>query len=139
MRPQVNTESFRLMQLDFPLYHCWWCGRSLADHPEGWYMPWLIERAHIVNNPRVEDRRVCIMLCSMCHQVQHGAQLVLPGMRSLCAPTLAESLWIKLKRDPSYYDREFLQEFSIRKIPRARAPRREVLRAYADRRWGSVA
>lgn len=131
----IDEDSFKNFLLETALPWCWWCGRTAGDRPAGWGAPaWLIERAHIVNNPRVKDRRVCVLLCSLCHKVQHGEQLVLLGMQSLVAPTLAELLWLKSQRDKKYYNRTYMQRFSIRQLPRARAPREEVLRAY----WARV-
>ncbi len=133
-RPQIDKESFRMMRLEVVWDCCWWCGRTQAEKPAGWGSPWLIERAHIVNNPRAEDRRACILLCSWCHKVQHGEQIVLPGCESLCRPEVKHMLWLKSKFDASYYDREFLSHFCIGVLPRAVAPRPEVLWAWEDRR-----
>ncbi len=44
---------------------CWYCGRGYTDIPDWWHAPWVIERAHIVNKPRAEDRRAAILLCSL--------------------------------------------------------------------------
>jgi len=56
---------YRDMTKHFPR-HCWACrGRR---KPEWWHAPWNpVERAHIVNKPRVEDRRAVVLLCPLCH------------------------------------------------------------------------
>lgn len=95
------------------------------DAPEGWCGPWLIERAHIVNSPRRQDRRVVILLCSFCHRVQHGEQLVLPGMEALTL-TLREMLWLKKHYDRPYYDRKFIRansNYNKGKLPNAVRPK----------------
>ena len=120
-----------LMQADHPW--CWWCGRGVESMPSGWFGPWLIERAHIVNNPRREDARAIVLLCSACHRVQHGEQLVVPGSEFLF-PTLSNMLWLKRHHDPRRYDRQFLQWNTIRRLPRARRPPVEVMNQYNARR-----
>lgn len=113
---------------------CWWCGRGLEHQPASWSAPWIIERAHIVNNPRREDRRAVVLLCSMCHRVQHGEQLVLPGMTQIVRPGLAQLIWMKRNRDPEFFCREFLQANHIGRLPSARAPHKTVLSMYQQRR-----
>lgn len=121
-----------LPSTDFPW--CWFCGRDALQRPEGWYGKFLTERAHIVNKPRLENRRSVILLCSLCHKVQHGEQLALPGLAKLIVPTLSSILWLKQRFDPKFYDREFLQRSSITKLPTARKPPREVIENYYSRR-----
>jgi hypothetical protein len=121
-----------LMHTEFP--HCWWCGRGVEHKPDSWFAPWLIERAHIVSSPRVEDRRAVVLLCSMCHRVSHGEQLVLPSMEKLVVPQVSHMVWLKKRFDHSHYDRAFLNSLSIAMLPRAKAPQKEVLDNYASRR-----
>ena len=91
----------------------------------GWRKPDQIikpyERAHIVNSPRREDRRVAALLCSRCHAVQHGLKFDKSLMVE--SPTLAELIWLKKKHDPKYYDREFMQANCLTVLPRADRPR----------------
>ena len=89
----------------------------MESRPAGWDGPWLIERAHIVSQPRVEDRRAAILLCTVCHRVQHGEKIAQAEMRPV---TLPEMLWLKSVRDPEFYDRRFLQRHHVGKLPRAR-------------------
>jgi hypothetical protein len=80
----------------------------------GYYAPWFIERAHIVNKPRICDRRAVVLLCSVCHKFQHGERLsgfLRPKLQ------LEHLLAIKFTCDPDYYDHEFLQRYSVRILP----------------------
>jgi len=109
----IDTASFATMLLDTNYPWCWQCGRMPpGDRPTQWNAPWLLHRAHLVNKPRVEDRRVCVLLCPKCHtQFDSG-----------CGLSLAEMLWIKRKFDPAYYDRPFMQKFATKKLPAIRQP-----------------
>ena len=110
-----------LQEFDF----CWACGRdtSYSSIPTGWYGIWTIDRAHIVNQPRVEDRRAVCALCRLCHVQQHGKHVVTPDRSIHWRPLKRQHLlWLKRKFDPEFYDRLFLQRYSIRTLPRAVAP-----------------
>jgi hypothetical protein len=132
---KLIAATYKSMLADIERPWCFWCGRGLEHKPSGWYgAPWLVERAHIVAFPRVEDRRAVILLCSWCHKVQHGEQLVLPGMAQMkLVPTVANMLWLKLNFDPDYYDLEWLRDHSISRLPRATCSRR-ALKNYSQRR-----
>lgn len=88
---------------------CWACGATRK--PFGYYGPWLIERAHIANKPRREDRRLVVMLCSICHKFSHGEY-----MSSFLRPKLTPGQMIALKSqfDPDWFDLGFIQKHSIR-------------------------
>ena len=88
---------------------CWACGRgtNFRDRPPNWYAPWLIHRAHIVNQPRLKDRRVVNLLCPLCHINYDGdGDLKLEHMITL-----------KAVFDPKFFDIKLLQHCSIRKLP----------------------
>jgi hypothetical protein len=89
--------------------HCWACGAF--RRPEGYYGPWLIERAHIANKPRREDRRLVVMLCSICHKFSHGEY-----MSRFLRPKLTAGQMISLKSqcDPDWFDLKFIQKHSVR-------------------------
>lgn len=93
---------------------CWACGATAR--PEWWYGPWLPnERAHIVAQPRVEDVRVIVCLCSTCHRIQTNATF--PNLRDVPPLKLEHMLKLKLTNDPLNYDVEFLEKHSVRKMP----------------------
>jgi len=129
--PEATKYKNVLAEIAYPF--CWWCGRGAEHRPASWHTPWLIERAHIVSNPRAEDRRAVILLCTMCHMVQHGHQLVLPGC-TVIKPDINNMLWLKRRFDPEYYDRAFLKRHIIGCLPFSRTPPKEVLAAYRERR-----
>ena len=93
---------------------CWACGRRECDQPAGWFGPWMIERAHIVNKPRREDRRVVVQLCSLCHKQQHGERFADHPLPKL---TVANLVWLKIKADAGWYDEAYLRRCSVRCIP----------------------
>lgn len=128
-----HADKYRLMLLQTPYQWCWSCGRTSRVQPTWWGGPWLIERAHIVSQPRELDRRVAILLCSLCHKAQHGYQF--GDGKQPPALTLAGMLWLKRTFDPEYYDREFMQAKSVQRLPRAQRPkaceREYQSRAYA--------
>lgn len=109
---------------------CWLCGARPREQPRWWHAPWLIERAHIVAAPRRQDRRAVILLCSLCHRLEHGQEI--DGR--VLQLTLAHKLWLKLHRDPSNYDRKFLRANSHTNLPRAERHKFDDLHAmYFDR------
>jgi hypothetical protein len=119
-KPKRNRESsedrerYRTMVPDCGAT-CWNCGRTANQRPRWWHAPWLIERAHIVNQPRVERREVCLLLCSLCHKVDHGERFAeLPHLEPL---TMLEKLRTKKRFDPDFYDEALLQKCSVRRLP----------------------
>lgn len=121
-----DPESFKTMLLSVDKRWCWACGRMSVDRPRGWAGPWLIERAHIVNKPRVEDRRVCVLLCTRCHQRSHG----LSGPKI----SLENMLWLKMKFDPVFYHRAFLGRYCVGNLPRAKKMPAYFVNVYKLRR-----
>jgi hypothetical protein len=109
---------------------CWACGRRQCDRPLWWYGPWLIERAHIVNKPRREDRRAVILLCSLCHKQQHGERFAQDESAKL---TVANMVWLKQKADAAWFDMAFLSRCSVRIVPDGVEPmehRKEFIRRW---------
>ncbi|MCR9292889.1 MAG: hypothetical protein NXI32_09230 [bacterium] len=127
----MDEYKFMLVQTDYP--HCWFCGRTAQDQPQGWFAPWVIERSHVVNKPRVEDRRVVVLLCPVCHRREHGQTLLVDDLPS---PSLANMLWMKFVFDQQFWSPKFLRAHSIGNLPTAEPPPAEVRHAYA-RRQGS--
>ncbi len=123
---------------------CWACGRdgSFRDKPDGWFSVWLIERAHLFSGNRIKDVRACVLLCSLCHKIQHGHHVVLDGKRvEYPRLTREHMLWLKRYRDPENYDIEFLRGLSIKKIAQVRThwtPPKCYIDSYNARR-GNVA
>ena len=85
------------------------------DRPEWWCAPWFLHRAHIVSQPRREDRRAIILLCPVCHGIQHGERY--PQVVGWDKIAVAELLWLKQQRDPQWFDLEWLQRHSVRRLP----------------------
>jgi len=125
------------MLAEVDLQWCWACGRddSFIHKPEHWHARWELHRAHIVNKPRIEDRRVVAILCPLCHGITHGTnygtELVPIGFPRL---SLANLLWLKFHRDPGYWEPAFLQRFSIKRLPLPKAPANIYLASYESRR-----
>jgi hypothetical protein len=71
----------------------------------------MIERAHIANKPRREDRRLVVMLCTICHKSSHGERVA-----NFSRPKLSANQLLEIKRsvDPEWYDAEFVGKHSIR-------------------------
>jgi hypothetical protein len=108
--------AFASMHLDFeePL-RCWLCRRNHADRPAWWGAPFSVVRQHILRNPRLDDRRVVILLCSMCHGLAHGERYGALG--ELPEFTLANQLWLKWKFDRAWADFPWLAEKFQRALP----------------------
>lgn len=98
---------------------CWACGRDETQIPKGWFGPWHIDRAHIVHSPRVEDRRLVVLLCRMDHDRFAGASIPSCPGHKYPRLTIGNLIWLKWKFDPEYFDRAFLQRYSVRRLPRA--------------------
>lgn len=107
-------ESWNNYLLEAPYPYCYWCGRSRHDQPRWWSTRFIIERAHVVNKPRRLDRRHAILLCSMCHMMEHGAEF---DRSTLRAPTLPEMLMCKWTFDRKYFDRASMQESYVGRLP----------------------
>lgn len=119
---------------------CWACGRdgSFVSKPPGWFAPWFLERSHIVNKPRIEDRRLVVILCPLCHASFHGQRIVTPA-RSLGCPRLelAHLLWLKQTFDLDFFEVDFLQQHSVRALP-VPAPTPQCYRLEYQYRRGDV-
>lgn len=126
-RKTAEYEAYCTMYMDHPQMWCWACGRDWLGRPEWWHGPWVIERAHIVNKPRAEDRRAVNFLCSACHDTQHGETLAGWGLPKL---TVANMLWLKREHDPQFYDRDFLQKHSVQRLPEPEEPPAVFLESY---------
>ena len=93
---------------------CWAC---FADRrPVNYFVPWMIERAHIVNKPRREDRRLVVMLCSICHKANHGERISRHERPRL---TVAMMVGLKIEHDSLWVDLEYMQRHSVRRISEA--------------------
>lgn len=104
-------------------WKCWFCGRTdgFQDRPRWFNAAWMLDRTHIVNKPRVNDRRAIIVTCRVCHEVQHGTHFAdAPDWPQL---DLSGMLWLKKHFDPQWYDRAWLQRHSVRRLPRAKRPK----------------
>ena len=96
---------------EFPAI-CWACGTRRK--PSWYHLPFSIERAHIVNQPRLLDRRCVVLLSSICHRVQEGERFSSDDRNQL---STANMLWLKKEHDPDFFDLEFLQKCSVRILP----------------------
>ena len=92
-------------------HRCWACFSN--SKPKNYLGPWLIERAHIVNKPRREDRRLVVMLCTICHKANHGERIA-----GNIRPRLTTSMMIQIKKefDPLWFDLEFMGKHSVRML-----------------------
>ena len=81
----------------------------------------------MVNKPRREDVRAVVLLCSMCHDLQHGEDL---PRAQLCAPTLSTMLWTKRLFDRANYSRKWLESNQVQRLPRIAAPPASVQKVF---------
>ena len=93
--------------------YCWRCGRKGHQRPEWWNAPFGLERCHLFTNPRLEDRRVVFCACSLCHRIQHGDRFQEDPRKPLPLEHLID---LKRQWDPDYFDLEFLQKCSLRRL-----------------------
>lgn len=138
MRPYEQDDYKALREYEVfaevhPHFFCWACGRTgrYQDKPAWWFGPWLIERAHIANKPRARDRRAVILLCSLCHRVQHGERFKGSDLPQL---TTENMRWLKCCADSEWYDEEFLRRHSIRRDMLVHEPPREYQDEFINRR-----
>lgn len=132
MRSAVADEdSYKRFRTEHPQPWCWACGRGESDRPRWWYVPWVIERSHIVSKPRIDDRRVAALLCSGCHKTSHGERIAGWTMPKL---SLANLLWLKKRFDPAYYNRQFMRRYSVGNLPSAMRITARFREEYASRR-----
>lgn len=116
------NDPYEMFKIDHRYPWCWWCGRSEYDAPEGWFGPFLVERAHIVNKPRVQDVRAVVLLCSLCHRAQHGA--IVKNALPQCME--GHMIWMKRVFDARVHDMEFLQQHSVGRLARTCKPPQAV-------------
>jgi len=121
------------MFFDSEYQWCWWCGRDCMQKPKWWHGPWMVERAHIVNKPRKRDRRVAVLLCSMCHKRSHGMRFP-ECTDTFGPPTIEQMLAIKWAFDPLFYSNQTMQMCSVRRLPQPESPPPEVMKEYLTRR-----
>lgn len=107
------NQLYKNMKADFPNY-CWACREygTYQGKPVWWGAVWQIERAHIVNKPRQEDRRAVVLLCPLCHNSLDQRNSYPHDSRPRL--TVEHAIWLKSVKDPEYYDLEFLIKNSIR-------------------------
>jgi hypothetical protein len=127
-------DDYDRFMIDTPFPWCWHCGRGPSDRPGMWFASWLIERSHVTSNPRRLDPRAVVALCSWCHKISHGIDIVVPKETAPPAPTLPNMLWLKNMFDPRRYDRAFLERSCIGRLPRAACPPPAVQLLYRSRR-----
>lgn len=118
----TTAQLYRDFIRDHQFNHCWACGRTQDDRPDRWFADWWIDRAHLVNKPRVEDVRLVVLLCRLCHSRVSGARIVACPGHDWPRLRLEHLLWLKKVRDPENYDREFLKRFTVQRLPSARRP-----------------
>lgn len=131
-----DLESWNSFLVDTEFPWCWWCGRGV-EHFVGIdaSFPLFVQRAHVVSKPRRRDRRAAVLLCSLCHHVEHNGSLCLSGFEALTSPLLAHKLWLKKVFDVRYFSLSFLQANMVGKLPGALVkPPPEVVSEYQVRR-----
>ena len=131
----ISKQDYRNFKHNTLWPHCWLCGREERDRPAWWNAPFGLDRAHIVSTPRNEDIRVINLLCSWCHGISHGTRYAAERRPPI---TLATKLWLKERFDPANFSLEFLQHFSVRRLPAAEAPHAIYLAEYRKRHPGEV-
>ena len=117
-RRKTHDPAYENMRLDLSIpQRCWRCGRTERDVPSWWHAPWTVERAHIVNKPRAEDRRAVVLLCSFCHRSQHGERFHVAAYRE----PLPLRILLAMKKfiDPMYFDRGWLACHHVGRLPSA--------------------
>lgn len=98
----AGAQQYWQMTKNADIAFCWCCGRGQGDRPADWFAPWKLQRAHIVQSPRIEDRRVVILSCPLCHHAGIHGERIVTSERDGQWPRLEleHLLWIKLKHDP---------------------------------------
>lgn len=102
------------MRQQFPP-RCWHC---MAERRPEWYAgPWMPnERSHIVNNPRLLDRRCAVLLCSVCHGQSHGTRYAAPDVALPAKLSRWDMIGLKYLFDPEYFDLEFLEACCVGRL-----------------------
>ena len=128
--PKVDPYKETLQDIPFG---CWYCGRYMHQRPDYWRAGFYLERAHIVNHPRIEDRRCVVILCSCCHRAYHDKGL---NGYELPIVTVGNMLWLKRTFDREYYDRTFMRKYSVSSLPACEVPPKRVMEAFLSRNVG---
>lgn len=98
----------------FPI--CFWC-RGMGAKERGGIAGRLVN-AHLVGGPgRRHDRRAIIRLHDECHRLSHGERIVRHG-QVLPTIDLGGMLWLKRHHDPDWFDLDYLDSISTRRIDR---------------------
>lgn len=126
----TTAQLYRHFIKEHELPFCWLCGRDASERPQWWNAAWLLHRAHIVASPRVEDVRLIWIGCPWCHAVSEGIRFAGAERPKILRANL---LWLKRERDLENFDLEFLQRFSVQRLPRAVAPHSVYLSEYQGR------
>ncbi len=107
------NQAYQNMKANF-YNRCWACRASGAGlgRPRWWNAHWQIDRAHITNKPRREDRRAVVLLCPLCHASLD--QRVSYPDDSRPRLTTNNAIWLKSIIDPEFYDLDFLKANSVR-------------------------
>lgn len=120
--PTTVAQDYRHFKSNTLYPWCWGCGRDESQKPDRWFAEWWLDRAHIVNKPRVEDVRLVVLLCRLCHSRFSGARIVACQGHDWPRLTVGHLLWLKRRFDPENFDRAFMQRYSIQRLPRAQRP-----------------
>ncbi len=113
---------------------CWACGRDESQRPDRWFSEWYLDRAHICNKPRVEDVRLIVQLCRLCHARFSGARIPACEGHDWPRLTVANLLFLKERFQPEQFDRGFLQRHSVQILPDAAPLPNCYVQAYRARR-----
>lgn len=96
--------------------HCWACHSSFDQCPPWWMAPWVPnERAHVVNQTRIESVKVIVSLCTSCHYLAHGNRIA-----GCDLPNLTQSHLLYLLMENGTADFAFLRRHNGTKpLPKA--------------------
>lgn len=88
---------------------CWACGRGQIEQPDNWNATWILNRAHLSAGSggalRIESREHVNLLCPLCHSLhRHRPTQIKFGYVSYPALTDANMIWLKMTRDPQFYN-----------------------------------
>lgn len=118
---------------------CWACGRGDNERPSDWHAEWFIQRCHLAAGSgwmqRIENRCYVNLLCPLCHSLHrhHFTEIKING-NVYPALTDANMLWLKLERDPKWWNRELIAKAWIGNPPSPETPHEYFLTEYALRR-----
>lgn len=108
-----DREMYAEFTSDFP--YCMACGIPDGTRDKTIDYPRHLERAHIIGGAgRVADREDIWMACKLCHDVSHGARIVVAG-KPLPKLRLEHVLWLKRVLDNDHWNRRYLATLAGRK------------------------